>query len=77
MTAPEDRTYQLVGGSVGVRFENGAAHVLWIQANNGYTTEQDGSDSEVDVRFRQTEGDHESRLRAWWDNGPRDEIEEK
>ena len=75
--APEDRTYQLGGGSVGVRFENEAAHLLWAQPNAGYTIDSGGSSSGVDVRFRQIDGDRESRLKAYWDNGPQSEVEEK
>ncbi len=73
----EDRTYDLIGGSVGVRFENGQAHLLWATPKPGYTTESSGSSSNVDVRFEQVDGSHESRLRAYWNNGPQQEIEEK
>jgi cytoskeletal protein RodZ len=72
---PEDRTYQLSGGSVGVRFENGEAHLLWATPNPGFSVESSGSASTVDVRFRNDS--HESRLKAFWDNGPQSEIEEK
>jgi cytoskeletal protein RodZ len=73
----EDRTYQLVGGSVGVRFENGEAHLLWATPNSGFNVDASGSDSNVDVRFESLNGSHESRLKAYWDNGPQQEIEEK
>jgi hypothetical protein len=77
-SAPIDRTYQLIGGSVGVRFEDSAAHLLWAQPNAGYSVEiGSGDDSTVDVRFREINGDHESRLKAYWNNGPQQEIEEK
>ena len=75
VAAPEDRTYQLVGGSVGVRFENGEAHLLWAAPNPGYRSESHGGSSSVDMRF-ESDG-HESRLKAFWDNGPQQEIEEK
>lgn len=71
---PEDRAYQLVGGSVGVRFENGEAHLLWATPNSGFSVESSGSSSDVDVRFRNDS--HESRLKAFWDGGPQQEIEE-
>ena len=73
-TAAQDVTYQLVGGSVGIRFENGAAHLLWATPNTGFNVETSSDDGTVDVRFRSE--DHESRLRAYWDNGPQREIEE-
>jgi cytoskeletal protein RodZ len=75
--AAEDRTYELVGGSVGVRFENGEAHLLWATPNSGFNVDASGSDSNVDVRFESLNGSHESRLKAYWDNGPQQEIEEK
>lgn len=77
MAPPEDRTYQLVGGSVGVRFEDGEAHLLWAQPNAGYTVDSSGSSSNVDVRFSEIDGDHESRLKAFWNGGPQAEVEEK
>ena len=72
---PEDRTYQLVGGTVGVRFENGTARLLWATPKPGFRVESGGSSDRVDVRFRSD--DHESRLRAFWDNGPQTEVEER
>lgn len=73
--APEDRTFQLVGGTVGVRFENGGARLLWATPKPGFRVESSGGSDEVDVRFRS--GDHESRLEAFWDNGPQSEVEER
>ena len=70
--------YQLVGGSVAVRFENGGATLVWAQANSndGFQTKQaEQSGGTVDVRFESAT--HESRLRAFWDNGPQQQIEER
>jgi hypothetical protein len=75
--APIDKTYELIGGTVAVRFENGGAHLLWAQPKDGYDTETSGSDSHVDVTFEQQTGSHRSRLIAWWDNGPQQEIREE
>jgi hypothetical protein len=72
--APQDKTYQLVGGSVGIRFEDGAAHLLWASPNSGFSVESSNDGGTVDVRFRSD--NHESRLRAYWDNGPQQVIEE-
>jgi hypothetical protein len=73
--ASEDQTFQLVGGSVGVRFENGEAHLLWATPNTGFSVDTSGSSSNVDVRFESDS--HESRLKAFWNNGPQHEIEER
>jgi hypothetical protein len=71
----EDRTYNLAGGSATVRFEGGRARLLWATPRPGFRLESSGDSEEVDVRFRSEA--HESRLRAYWDNGPQDETEEK
>ncbi|MGH9043073.1 MAG: hypothetical protein ACRDZ3_22905 [Acidimicrobiia bacterium] len=72
---PEDRTYQLVGGTVGVRFENGGARLLWATPKPGFSVESSSGGDDVDVRFRSD--DHESRLKAFWDNGPQSDVEER
>ena len=72
---PLDKTYQLVGGSVGVRFENGGAHLLWATPNSGFSVESSTDGGTVDVRFESDT--HESRLRAFWDGGPQQQIEEQ
>lgn len=71
---PEDRTYRLIGGTVGVRFADGGAHLLWATPQPGFRVETHHTSPEVDVRFESE--DHESRLEAVWDNGPRAEVEE-
>lgn len=58
-----------------MRFENGGAYLLWATPNSGYSVETNNSGGEVEVRF--DNGRHESRLHAWWDNGPQQEIEER
>lgn len=70
----EDRTYRLTGGTVGVRFERGAARLLWATPQPGFRVETRRSSPRVDVRFESE--DHESRLDASWDGGPRAEIDE-
>jgi hypothetical protein len=73
---PEERTYEMVGGSVRVRFADGRAELLSATPNAGFRVSRNSGDpGDVRVNFRS--GDHESRFRAWWDNGPREEIEEK
>jgi hypothetical protein len=71
----EDRTYNLVGGSAAIRFEGGRARLLWATPRPGFRLESSGDEDQVDIRFR-SEG-HESRLRAYWDNGPKAEVREE
>jgi cytoskeletal protein RodZ len=73
--AAEDRTYDLTGGSVGVRFQNGTARLLWATPAAGFRAESHGGGDEVDIRFRSDT--HESRLRAFWHDGPQAEVEEQ
>jgi hypothetical protein len=74
--APIDETYQLIGGTVSVRYENATARVLWATPAPGFEVENEGGDdATVDIRF--SNDDHESRLRAFWNNGPQHTIEEK
>jgi hypothetical protein len=61
--------------AVGVHFENGGARLLWATPKPGFRVDSSGSSDQVDVRFRSD--DHESRLNAFWDNGPRSEVEER
>lgn len=74
-TATTTRTYQLVGGTVGVRFENTGARLLWATPKPGFRVDSSGSSDQVDVRFRSDA--HESRLKAFWENGPQSEVEER
>ena len=64
-----------MGGTVGVRFENGGARLLWATPKAGFRVDSSGSSDQVDVRFRSD--DHESRLKAFWDNGPQAQVEER
>ena len=74
--APAERTYEMVGGTVRVRFADGRAELLSATPRAGFRVSRNSGDpGDVRVNFRSD--DHESRLRAWWENGPREEIEEK
>jgi len=75
--APQDETYDSQGGTVTVRFEAGQAHVRLITAHSGFSCEDDSNSSTVDVRCQSISDNHESRIRAFWDNGPQHSIEEK
>jgi hypothetical protein len=71
----EVRTYNLVGGSVTLRFQPSGVKVVWANPNPGFQAEVDDRDGGgVRVRF---DGDsHRSQLEAWWAGGPRDQVEE-
>lgn len=74
-TAPEERTYRLVGGQARIRFTPAGATILSAAPEAGFTMEQeDHGPGDVEIRFRSD--DHESRLRAWWDGGPKAEVRE-
>lgn len=71
------KTYNLVGGSVTLRFDtsSGKVTVVWANPNPGYRAEvDDRSDGGVRVRFDGTS--HRSELEAWWDGQPRDKVTE-
>jgi hypothetical protein len=66
----------MVGGTVRVRFAGGQAELLSATPRPGFRVQRNSGDAgEVRVTFRSD--DHESKLRAWWEGGPREEIEEK
>jgi hypothetical protein len=62
---------------VTVRFENGQAHLLLVTAHDGFSCEDDSNSSSVDVRCTADNPKHESRIRAFWNNGPQHTVEEK
>ena len=71
----ETRTYSLVGGTVTVEFSSTSVRVIQATPADGFTREvdQEGA-TQVEVEFRSD--DHRSRLEAWWDGGPRSDIDE-
>ena len=72
----QTRSSELQGGTVGVRFENGGARLLYATPKSGYTVRIDkNGPPEVDVRF--DSDTHKSRLRAWWDGGPQARAQEE
>ena len=72
---PVTRSYDLVGGSATVRFSPSGVTVVVATPAPGFTVDVESAhDGGVRVEF---EGeDHESRLDAWWDGGPQDEVSE-
>jgi len=75
-TAGVLRTYNLVGGSVTLRFDpSGKVTVVWANPNPGFRVEvDDRSDGGVRVRF--DSDSHRSQVEAWWSGGPQDQVEE-
>ena len=70
------RTYTLVGGSASIRYEPGNVTVLWATPNSGFEVDVETYAADrVEVQFRSDT--HESKVTAWWDSGPRDEIDEE
>jgi hypothetical protein len=74
--APTTRSYDLVGGTVTVRFSAAGVTLVGATPKAGFSFEKGESHSNgIRVEF---EGeDHKSRLDAWWDGGPHDEVREE
>ena len=70
----ETRTYSLVGGTATLRFEPTGVTVVVANPNPGFKVEVEPEGPGVEVSF---EADHHrSKVHAWWDGGPRDDVEE-
>jgi hypothetical protein len=78
-TAPpgptETRTYSLVGGTATLQFSPSGVQVLVASPNAGYSVDV-GSTHDTGVRVEFSSDDHRSRVEGWWEDGPRDEVEE-
>lgn len=74
--AGETRTYPLRGGTATLRFSPSGVTVVVANPNPGYSVEVEPSHGNgVEVSF---EGDdHRSKVEAWWDGGPREQVDEK
>lgn len=74
--ATTTRTYDLVGGTLTLRFTPGAVDVVVATPKAGFTVKTGSSHGNgVQVEFRAD--DHRSRVDGWWDAGPRDEVREE
>ena len=69
-------TFDLDGGAVMISYTEDLVTVLWTRPNRGFRAGVDvEGPSSLRVRF---DGEnHTSEVRAWWDGGPRNEIEEE
>ena len=72
---PTTRTYPLVGGTTTLRFSADGVTVVVATPNAGFSVDVNEShDNGVRVEF-ESDG-HRSRVDAWWDGGPQDEVRE-
>ena len=71
------QSYDLVGGTVTVRYRDATTRLVQATPNSGFDLDvHDGGPGKVDVRFRSDR--HESRLVARWDDGaPDPQTEER
>lgn len=75
--APVTRTYDLVGGTVTLRFEPTGVTVLVATPEPGFSVEVDEEVHDGGARVEFESDDHRSRVDGWWDGGPRDEVREE
>lgn len=74
--AATTRTYKLVGGTATLRFSAERVTVVVATPKAGFSV--DVSESHGDGARVEFEGeDHRSRVDAWWDGGPQDEVREE
>jgi hypothetical protein len=73
---PTTRTYNLVGGSVSLKFSSSGVTVNWANPNAGYGVSVEPEDGNgVKVEFESDS--HRSRVDGWWANGPQDRVREE
>jgi len=76
VATPTTRTYNLVGGTATLRFSSTGVEMLAAAPNTGFSVEVSETHSNgVRVEFENDDG-HRSRVDAWWDGGPQDEVRE-
>jgi hypothetical protein len=72
--APIEQAFDLVGGRVAISFSPSEVAVVWATPAPGYTVDSHPEDGGVEVEF--DNGEHESKIEAWWADGPRFETRE-
>jgi cytoskeletal protein RodZ len=72
----ETRSYRLVGGTVTISYSATRVDVVVATPADGFDVEVE-RDGPTDLRVEFTGDDHESRLDASWEEGPRDRIREE
>jgi hypothetical protein len=73
---PTTRSYDLVGGTVTVRFSAAGVTLVGATPKAGFSFEK-GESHSGGLRVEFEGEDHKSRLDAWWDGGPQDEVREE
>jgi cytoskeletal protein RodZ len=69
------KSYDLVGGDVTLRFSPSGVTVVVASPAVGFTVDI-GESHDGGARVEFESDDHRSRLDAWWDGGPQDEVRE-
>lgn len=72
---PVEQTFDMIGGRTAIRFSTSEVVVLWATPAAGYTVDSHGEGDGVEVEF--SNGIHESKVEAWWADGPRSELRER
>lgn len=76
--ATTTRTYDLVGGTATLRFSPNGVTVVVATPKAGFSVDVGAShDGGARVEFESVKFDHRSRVDAWWDGGPQDEVREE
>jgi len=74
--APSSKTYDMAGGTATLRFSAAGVTVLAATPKPGFSVDASPThDNGVRVEFEND--DHRSRVDAWWDGGPQDEVREE
>jgi hypothetical protein len=70
------KTYDLVGGTATLRFSASGVTVVVATPNAGFSVKS-GQSHGNGVQLEFESDDHRSRVDAWWDGGPQDEVREE
>ena len=70
------KSYELAGGSVTIAFSSGSVDVVSVTPRPGFAVKDINRHGALDVEVELRSEDARSRLRAWWDAGPRERIDE-
>ena len=73
--APSSKTYDMVGGTATLRFSAAGVTVLTATPKPGFSVDTSSTHGNG-VRVEFESDDHRSRVDAWWDGGPQDEVRE-
>lgn len=70
------RSYELAGGSVTIAFSSGSVDVVSVTPRPGFAVKDINRHGPLDIEVELRSEDARSRLRAWWEAGPRERIDE-